>query len=210
MEEVLNWMVHHKKLTEILGLYSLDRFELIDLEEKFKKERLNKETTKNPASFTAFSTINTIHHTVNQKPRVLEIILKYVFPAVLLSYIVFIFFLINKLNNSFEINPNSSSVSKEVTIINPRTATIWKKEDLSDRDVKRLFSNQFQNIVYLNSTIDSLQQKVNKLNQIHTTEFLKLNTQINALQPQVNTILLHSIVLLFCFVLLFFMKNFMN
>lgn len=52
MEEVLNWMVHHKKLTESLGVYSLDRFELIDLEEKFKNERLNKEKKQEPIFFT--------------------------------------------------------------------------------------------------------------------------------------------------------------
>ena len=38
LDQVLNWMVHHKKLNEILGFYTIDKYELIDLEEKFKNK----------------------------------------------------------------------------------------------------------------------------------------------------------------------------
>ncbi|MCD0476256.1 DUF5457 domain-containing protein [Flavobacterium sp. EDS] len=208
MEEVLNWMVHHKKLNENLGLYSLDRFELIDLEEKFKNERLNKEQKQEPIFFTNYSTINNIHNAA--KPKVLEIFAQYILPTFLLSYIVFIFFLINKLNNSFEINNDKIEDVSELTLTEPKTGVIRKKEALSDKEVKRLFSNQHQNILYLNRTIDSLQKQVNKINEIHTAATLDINKQINSLQPQVNGIFLHIALVLLGFVLLFFMKNNIN
>ncbi|WP_281322570.1 DUF5457 domain-containing protein [Flavobacterium aestivum] len=205
MEEVLNWMVHHKKLNENLGLYTLDRFELIDLEEKFKSERLNQEKKQEPIFFTNYSTINNIHNAV--KPKPLDIFIQYILPTFLLSYIVFIFFLVNKLNSSFEINNNKIENVSEVTLKEPKTGVIKKKKALSDKEVKRLFSNQHQNILYLNRTIDSLQKQVNKINEIHTTATLAINSQINSLQPQVNTIFLHIAVVLLGFILLFFLKN---
>jgi hypothetical protein len=208
MEEVLNWMVHHKKLNESLGHYTLDRFELIDLEEKFKNERLNREKKQEPIFFTNYSTINNIHNAV--KPKAMEIIVHYILPTFLLSYIVFIFFLVNKLNNSFEINNDKIESVNELTINEPKTGVIRKKEALSDKEVKRLFSNQHQNILYLNKTIDSLQKQVNKINEIHTTATLDINKQINSLQPQVNGIFLHVAVVLLGFILLFFMKNIIN
>ncbi|OXG06467.1 hypothetical protein B0A64_10150 [Flavobacterium araucananum] len=208
IEEVLNWMVHHKKLNEGLGLYSLDRFELIDLEEKFKTERLNKEKKQEPIFFTNYSTINNIHNAVRPKP--LEIIVQYILPTLLLSYIVFIFFLVNKLNNSFEVNNNKIEDVSELTLKEPKTGVIRKKAALSDKEVKRLFSNQHQNILYLNKTIDSLQKQVNKINEIHTTATLDIKTQINSLQPQVNAIILHITVVLLGFIFLFFMKNIIN
>ena len=208
MEEVLNWMVHHKKLNENLGLYSLDRFELIDLEEKFKNERLNKEKKQEPIFFTNYSTVNNIHNAV--KPRALDIFVGYILPTFLLSYIVFIFFLVNKLNNSFEINNNKIQNVNEVTISEPKTGVIKKKEALSDKEVKLLFSNQHQNIIYLNKTIDSLQKQVNKINEIHTSAALDIKNQINSLQPQVNAIFLHIAIVFLGFVLLFFTKNLTN
>lgn len=208
MEEVLNWMVHHKKLNESLGHYTLDRFELIDLEEKFKNERLNKERKQEPIFFTNYSTINNIHSAM--KPKPLEILVQYILPTFLLSYIVFIFFLVNKLNNSFEINNSKIESVNELTINEPKTGVIRKKEALSDKEVKRLFSNQHQNILYLNKTIDSLQKQVNKINEIHTTATFDIKNQLNSLQPQVNIIFLHITIVLLGFILLFFMKNITN
>ena len=205
IEEVLNWMVHHKKLNENLGLYSLDRFELIDLEEKFKTERLHKEKKQEPIFFTNYSTINNIHNAA--KPKALEIFIQYILPTFLLSYIVFIFFLVNKLNDSFAVNNNKIEDVRELTLKEPKTGVIRKKRALSDKEVKRLFSNQHQNILYLNKTIDSLQKQVNKINEIHTTATLDLKNQVNSLQPQVNSIVLHITVVLLGFILLFFMKN---
>ena len=205
IEEVLNWMVHHKKLNESLGQYTLDRFELIDLEEKFKNERLNKEQKQEPIFFTNYSTINNIHSAM--KPKPIDIFVQYILPTFLLSYIVFIFFLVNKLNSSFEINNSKIESVNELTINEPKTGVIRKKEALSDKEVKRLFSNQHQNILYLNKTIDSLQKQVNK---IHTAATLDIKNQINSLQPQVNIIFLHITVVLLGFILLFFMKNITN
>lgn len=205
IEEVLNWMVHHKKLTENLGFYSLDRFELIDLEEKFKNERLNNEKKQEPLFFSNFSSINTTPS--EKKPKPIEIIVQYILPTFLLSYIVFIFFLVNKLNNSFEINNNKTQDVSELIIKEPKTGFINKKLALSDKEVKRLFTNQHQNILYLNKTIDSLQKQINKINEIHTNSSLAIKTQINSLQPQVNAIILHITVVLLGFILLFFMKN---
>lgn len=205
IEEVLNWMVHHKKLNESLGHYTLDRFELIDLEEKFKNERLKKENKQEPIFFTNYSTINNIHSAM--KPKPVEIIIQYILPTFLLSYIVFIFFLVNKLNSSFEINNSKIEDVNELTLKEPKTGVIRKKEALSDKEVKRLFSNQHQNILYLNKTIDSLQKQVNKINEIHTTATVDIKNQINSLQPQVNIIFLHIAVVLLGFILLFFMKN---
>lgn len=205
IEEVLNWMVHHKKLNESLGHYTLDRFELIDLEEKFKNERLKKENKQEPIFFTNYSTINNIHSAM--KPKPIEIIIQYILPTFLLSYIVFIFFLVNKLNSSFEINNSKIEDVNELTLKEPKTGVIRKKEALSDKEVKRLFSNQHQNILYLNKTIDSLQKQVNKINEIHTTATVDIKNQINSLQPQVNIIFLHIAVVLLGFILLFFMKN---
>ncbi|WP_264524457.1 DUF5457 domain-containing protein [Flavobacterium sp. N502536] len=205
MEEVLNWMVHHKKLNETLGLYSLDRFELIDLEVKYKNERLNREKKQEPIFFTNYSTINNIHSATRLKP--MDIIIQYILPTFLLSYILFIFFLINKLNNSFEINNTKVEDVSELTLKEPRTGVIRKKAALSDKEVKRLFSNQHQNILYLNKTIDSLQKQVNKINEIHTTATLDIRNQVNSLQPQVNSIFLHIAAVLLGFILLFFMKN---
>lgn len=208
MEEVLNWMVHHKKLNENLGLYTLDRFELIDLEEKFKTERLNKDKKNEPVFYANYSTINNIHNFIRPKP--LGILVRYILPTLLLSYIIFIFFLINKLNNSFEINNKETESINELTLMKPKVGAITKKRILSDKEVKLLFANQHQNILYLNKTIDSLEKQVNKINKIHTTANLALNKQINTLQPQVNIIFLHISVVLLGFVLLFFMKNTMD
>jgi hypothetical protein len=208
MEEVLNWMVHHKKLNESLGHYTLDRFELIDLEEKFKNERLHKERKQEPVFFTNYSTINNIHSSMKQKP--IDIFVQYILPTFLLSYIVFIFFLVNNLSNSFEINNSKIESVNELTLNEPKTGVIKKKAALSDKEVKRLFSNQHQNILYLNKTIDSLQKQVNKINEIHTNATLAINNQINTVQPQVNTIILHVTVVLLGFILLFFVKNLTN
>jgi hypothetical protein len=208
MEEMLNWMVHHRKLNENLGLYTLDRFELIDLEEKFKSERLNKEKKQEPIFFTNYSTINNIHNAV--KPKPLDIFVQYILPTFLLSYIVFIFFLVNKLNSSFEINNDKIEEVSELTLKEPKTGVIRKKHALSDKEVKRLFSNQHQNILYLNKTIDSLQKQVNKINEIHTNATSVINSKINSLQPQVNTIFLHIAIVMLGFILLFFLKNIVN
>lgn len=208
LEEVLNWMVHHKKLNESLGQYALDRFELIDLEEKFKNERLNKERKQEPIFFTNYSTINNIHSSMKQRP--IDIFIQYILPTLLLSYVVFIFFLVNKLNSSFEISTNKIEDVSELKLKEPKTGVIKKKEALSDKEVKRLFSNQHQNILYLNKTIDSLQKQVNKINEIHTNATLAINNQINTVQPQVNAIILHVVVVLIGFILLVFLKNLTN
>ncbi|MFB9076282.1 DUF5457 domain-containing protein [Flavobacterium procerum] len=205
IEEVLNWMVHHKKLNESLGVYTLDRFELMDLEEKLKNERLNKENRQEPIFFTNYSTINNIQNAV--KPKALDVFVQYILPTFLFSYIVFIFFLVNKLSNSFQVNnPTTENVS-ELTLKEPKTGVIRKKKALSDKEVKRLFSNQHQNILYLNKTIDSLQKQVNKINEIQSESTESINNQVNTLQPQVNAILLHMTVVLLGFILLFFIKN---
>lgn len=208
IEEVLNWMVHHKKLNESLGVYSLDRFELIDLEEKLKTERLNRDNRQEPIFFTNYSTINNIQNAI--KPRALDIFVQYILPTFLFSYIVFIFFLVNKLNNSFEINNTKVEDVSELTLKEPKTGVIKKKQALSDKEVKRLFSNQHQNLLYLNKTIDSLQKQVNKINEIHTASTDSINNQLNTVQPQVNAIFLHLTVVLLGFILLFFMKNIIN
>lgn len=208
IEEVLNWMVHHKKLNESLGYYTLDRFELIDLEEKFKNERLNKERKQEPIFFTNYSTINTINSLIRPKP--IAVLVQYILPTFLFSYIVFIFFLINKLNNSFEISNGKIESVHELRINEPATGIIRKKEALSDKEVKRLFSNQHQNILYLNKTIDSLQKQLNKINEIHTAATLDIKNQMNSLQPQVNTVFLHIAVVLLGLILLLFMKNITN
>jgi hypothetical protein len=208
IEEVLNWMVHHKKLNESLGVYTLDRFELIDLEEKLKTERLNRENRQEPIFFTNYSTINNIQNAI--KPRALDIFVQYILPTFLFSYIVFIFFLVNKLNNSFEVNNTKVEDVSELTLKEPKTGVIKKKQALSDKEVKRLFSNQHQNLLYLNKTIDSLQKQVNKINEIHTASTDTINNQLNTVQPQVNAIFLHLSVVLLGFILLFFMKNIIN
>jgi hypothetical protein len=208
IEEVLNWMVHHKKLNESLGVYTLDRFELIDLEEKLKTERLNRENRQEPIFFTNYSTINNIQNAI--KPRALDIFVQYILPTFLFSYIVFIFFLVNKLNNSFEVNNTKVEDVSELTLKEPKTGVIKKKQALSDKEVKRLFSNQHQNLLYLNKTIDSLQKQVNKINEIHTASTDIINNQLNTVQPQVNAVFLHLTVVLLGFILLFFMKNIIN
>lgn len=208
MEEVLNWMVHHKKLNENLGLYSLDRFELLDLEEKFKTERQHSEKTQEPIFYANYSTVNNIHNP--EKPKAMSLFIQYVMPAFLLSYIVFIFFQVNKLNNSFEIHYNKIENINALTLQQPKTGVIKKKEALSDKEVKLLFSNQHQNILYLNKTIDSLQKQVNKINTVHTAAALEIKNQINSLQPQVNAIFLHMVIVLFGFISLFFIKNIIN
>lgn len=194
MEEVLNWMVYHKKLNENLGTYSLDRFELIDLEEKFKNKILYQEEKQEPVFFTNYNTINNIHTAV--KPRAIGIFIQYILPTFLFFYIVVIFFLINNLNNSFEINNNKIEVIGGSTLKESKTDLIKEKETLSDKEVKKLFSNQ--DILYLNK-IDSLQKQVNKINNSYN--------QVNSLQSQVNTIFLHIATVLLGFILLFFMKN---
>ncbi|WP_227871713.1 DUF5457 domain-containing protein [Flavobacterium kingsejongi] len=208
MSKVLNWMVHHKKLNESLGHYSLDRFELIDLEEKFKMERLNKDRQQEPIFFTNYSTINNIHSAM--KPKPMEIVVNYILPTFLFTYIAIIFYLVNDLNNSFEINNSKFESVKELTIKEPKTGVIRKRKALSDNEVKRLFSNQHQNVVYLNKTLDSLQTQINKINDVHTAATSDIKNQINSLQPQVNTIFLHIAIVLLGFILLFFMKNITN
>jgi phage host-nuclease inhibitor protein Gam len=206
LEEVLNWMVHHKKLNETLGEYTIDRFELIDLEQKFKNENQNQAKSHETVFYANYNTTTNIHNVL--KPKPLKVFIQYIFPAFLFSYIIFIFFQVNKLNNSFEIHNNQIAQSAgELKLEQPRTGIIKKKAALSDQEVKQLFANQHQNILYLNKTIDSLQKQINKANETHAAATLAINKQINSLQPQVNAILLHTTIVLLGFVLLFFMKN---
>ena len=96
IEEVLNWLVHHKKLNENLGYYTLDKYEAIELEERIKKER---ETIRKEANSIFYTNSYSL-----KKPKILEIFVHYIAPTLLISYTFFILFLINKLNTSFELS----------------------------------------------------------------------------------------------------------
>lgn len=94
-----------------------------------------------------------------------------------------------------------------VSIAEPKLGYIGKKKALSDKEVKYLFKNQQQNIVYLNKTIDTLQKKVAKINEIHSKSTNVIHQQIKTIHNQVHAILFHLSILLVGFILLFFLKN---
>ena len=77
---------------------------------------------------------------------------------------------------------------------------------LTDEEVKMLFKNQHQNMVYLNKSIDSLQKQVTKLNEINAKSVTVMNSHFNSVQNQVNTLFFHIVILLFLFILLFFIE----
>ena len=199
IEEVLNWLVHHKKLNENLGYYTLDKYEAIELEERIKKER---ETIRKEANSIFYTNSYSL-----KKPKILEIFVHYIAPTLLISYTFFILFLINKLNTSFELSVGESENINEVSIAEPKSGYIGKKKALSDKEVKYLFKNQQQNIVYLNKTIDTLQKQVTKINEIHSKSTNEIHQQIKIIHNQVHTILFHLSILLVGFILLFFLKN---
>ncbi|CAM3763566.1 DUF6531 domain-containing protein [Flavobacterium branchiophilum] len=63
----------------------------------------------------------------------------------------------------------------------PKSGYIGKKKALSDKEVKYLFKNQQQNIVYLNKTIDTLQKQVTKINEIHSKSTNVIHQQIKTI-----------------------------
>ena len=199
IEEVLNWLVHHKKLNENLGYYTLDKYEAIELEERIKKER---ETIRKETDSIFYANSYSI-----KKPKILEIFVHYIAPTLLISYTFFILFLISKLNTSFELSVGKSENINEVSIAEPKSGYIGKKKALSDKEVKYLFKNQQQNIVYLNKTIDTLQKQVTKINEIHSKSTNVIHQQIKTIHNQVHAILFHLSILLVGFILLFFLKN---
>jgi uncharacterized protein involved in tolerance to divalent cations len=115
--------------------------------------------------------------------------------------------LISKLNTSFELPVEKSENISEVSIAEPKSGYIRKKKALSDKEVKYLFKNQQQNIVYLNKTIDTLQKQVTKINEIHSNSTNTIHQQIKTIHNQVHAILFHLSILLVGFILLFFVKN---
>ena len=199
IEEVLNWLVHHKKLNENLGYYTLDKYEAIELEERIKKER---ETIRKETDSIFYTNSYSL-----KKPKILEIFVHYIAPTLLISYTFFILFLISKLNTSFELSVGKSENISEVSIAEPKSGYIGKKKALSDKEVKYLFKNQQQNIVYLNKTIDTLQKQVTKINEIHSKSTNVIHQQIKTIHNQVHAILFHLSILLVGFILLFFLKN---
>ena len=199
IEEVLNWLVHHKKLNENLGYYTLDKYEAIELEERIKKER---ETIRKEANSIFYTNSYSL-----KKPKILEIFVHYIAPTLLISYTFFILFLISKLNTSFELSVGKSENIDEVLIAEPKSGYIGKKKALSDKEVKYLFKNQQQNIVYLNKTIDTLQKQVTKINEIYSKSTNATHQQIKTIHNQVHAILFHLSILLVGFILLFFLKN---
>jgi hypothetical protein len=200
IEEVLNWMVHHKKLNENLGYYTLDKYEALDLEERLKKER--ETIVKEPNSIFYSNSY------VFKKPKFATILINYIIPTLLISYVFFILFLINKLNSSYETFQDDKELINEITIEEPKSGYIAKNKALTDREVKVLFKNQQENITYLNKTIDTLQKKVTKLNDKYTKNIASINLQIKGIHLQLNSILFHISILILLFILLHFFKSF--
>lgn len=203
IEEVLNWLVHHKKLDENLGYYTLDKYELLDIESRLKNER--ESISKKPSAIAYTSTSK--NSTYSNKPKTATILVHYIAPTLLISYALFIVFLINKLNTSFELSTEKIENINGLTIAEPKSGYIGKNKALSDKEVKYLFKNQQQNILYLNKTIDTLQKQVTKINEIHSKSTNAIHQQIISIHQQVHSILLHIAILLVGFILLFFLKN---
>jgi hypothetical protein len=199
IEEVLNWMVRNKKLTENSGSFTLDKYEALELEEKFKTER---EEIKKAASSIFYSNNYSMY-----KPKNSIILVHYIMPTLLISYVLFIFFLIQKLNASFELKTVKTENISGLRVAEPKSDYIRKNKNLSDKEVKKIFKNQHENIIYLNKSIDTLQKQVTILNEIQSKSVTVMNSHYNNVQNQVNAILLHIMILLFGFVLLFFIKN---
>jgi hypothetical protein len=198
IDEVLNWMVHNKKLNEDLGYYTLDKYEALEIEEKLKTER---EETKKASSSLFYPNNYSLY-----KPKISMILVHYILPTLLISYVIFIFFLVQKLNNSYELKTEKIENVSGLAVAEPKTDYIRKNKMLSDKEVKILFKNQHENIVYLNKSMDSLQKQVTKLNEMHSKSVTVINSHFNNVQNQVNTILFHTIILLFLFILLFFIE----
>lgn len=200
IEEVLNWLVHHKKLNENLGYYTLDKYELLDIEERLKIERETISKKTSTITYTNSSSNNL------SKPKNPTIFVHYIIPTLLISYAFFIVFLVNKLNTSFELSTGKTENINGISITEPKSGYIGKRK-LSDNEVKYLFKNQQQNIVYLNKTIDTLQKQVTKINEIHSKSTHSIHQQIKSIHQQVHSILLHLTILLIGFIILFFIKN---
>jgi hypothetical protein len=201
IEEVLNWLVHHKKLNENLGYYTLDKFEAIELEERIKKER---ETIRKEANSIFYSNSYAF-----KKPKFLEIGLNFIIPTLLISYGFFILFLISKINGSFESYDEQSAKINEISITEQKSGYLGYRRPLSDNEVKYLFKNQHENIDYLNKTIDTLQKQVTKVNELRFKSTNAVQHQIKTIQKQVNSVLFHLSVLIIGFILLFLLKNFL-
>ncbi|WP_148267930.1 DUF5457 domain-containing protein [Flavobacterium branchiophilum] len=199
IEEVLNWLVHHKKLNENLGYYTLDKYEALELEERLKNER---ETIRKEADSIFYTNSYSL-----KKTKIAEIFVHYIAPTLLISYTFFILFLINKLNTSFELSVEKTVNNMELTVAKPKSGFIGKKKALSDKEVKYLFKNQQQNIVYLNKTIDTLQKQIVKINENHSKSTNAIHNQIKTIHNQVYFILLQLSILLIGLLLLFFIKN---
>ncbi len=199
IEEVLNWMVHNKKLNEDLGYYNLDKYQALEIEEKLKTER----EIKKKASSSIFYPKN--HR--SYKPKTALILVHFILPMLLISYVIFIFFLVQKLNDSYELKTEKIQNSNTLSIAEPKSNYIRKNKTLSDKEVKMLFKNQHQNIVYLNKTIDSLQKQTTKLNEMQSKSVILISSHFNTIQNQVNAIFFHLSIVFLGIILLYFIKN---
>jgi hypothetical protein len=198
IEEVLNWMVYNKKLNEDLGYYSLDKYQALEIEEKLKTER----EIKKKASSSIFYPKNYRLY----KPKTALILVHFILPMLLISYVIFIFFLVQKLNDSYELKTEKIQNRNKLAIAEPKPDFIRKNKTLSDKEVKMLFKNQHKNIVYINKTIDSLQNQLTKQNEIQSKSVILISSHFNYVQNLVNSIFLHTSILLFLFILVSFVK----
>lgn len=195
--EVLKWMVYHKKLNEESGHYSLDKYEALELEEKFRSER-----NQLKRGFNWKSCIN--NHSL-PKTKVFLVIVNYVLPISLVSYALFIFFLLSKLDSDFEQEVGNI---EPIILINQKTNIDYalKNDALSDIEIKRLFSNQFQNITIINNSIDSLRIQTIKLNQNQYNAINSVKTHILMFKNQSVNIFYHAIILILSVIITFYLK----
>jgi hypothetical protein len=197
IEQVLNWLVHHKKLNETLGHYTLDKYEAIDIENRLKEEKEKQEK----------ALFNTTTKTVN-KPKMRALVINYIAPAAGLSYALYLIFLLNKPHKDFqEILKQIDATTSQNQLPKPKIGYFAKNKPFSDNEIKTLLKNQQQNSLYLYKKIDTLQKQHTKTNEKQHKYIQKLTKNIKDYRNKVDTLFLHILLLLSSLILLLLLRN---
>lgn len=217
LDQVLNWMVHHKKLNEILGFYTIDKYELIDLEEKFRNKdketkikeikptiNIEEDTSKiiktpipnklpNKPVVRKTTPKKKITVPVVVKPKKYMVITNFIIPVFLVIYTFFVFFLIQSFHKNLEIN--NTKVEIALTKIN---------QNLSDNKTLVLSQNKNEKSLINNNVYA---KQVDTTNEANTKTIVSVYTGFNHILNQVNNIFLHLLFLILGIILLHILKN---
>lgn len=218
LDQVLAWMVHHKKLNEILGFYTIDKYELLDFEEKLKtkpKEKVThtitdkivvkEETAENSIEKNSKKTAiakpaiprkksipkKTINNPVSKKITKGNVLFKYVMPSLLIMYIFYIFFQIKNLNIIYSQNNNKIEINsnKINDVLQQNKAILLNKNNLGIKHDNNKLEMQ---TILLNEKIENVTRLI--------------ETSFNEVLIQFNSVLNHMLFLFLVLILWIFKK----